>query len=149
MFPPVLSNAASWTEVHCTNSGFCLAVSLSVPWEHLMVVMRAALCVLSLLSVLALSPEISQDKRFRDTQEQALEHSSPGVPWLCGTSNSTSSLQHCSLVVAKPGDSHLSHMHSITCCCSVYFLASFLPPKSTMVLCPQVLKSGIPNKAVR
>lgn len=43
---------------------------------------------LSLLSVLALSPEISQNKRFRDAQEKALEHYSPGVPWLCGASKS-------------------------------------------------------------
>lgn len=101
---------------------------------------------LSLLSVLALSPEISQNKRFRDAQEKTLEHYSPGVPW---ASNPTSHLQHRSPVVAKPADSHLSHMHSITCCCSGYFLVSFMPPKSTMVLCPQVLESGIPNKTVR
>lgn len=98
----------------------CLAVSLSVPWEHLMVVMSVAPCVLSLLSGLALSPEVSWDKRFGDAQEEAREHCWPGVP-----SNSTAPLQRCSLVVAKPDDNHLSHMHSVICCCSGYFLASF------------------------
>lgn len=100
------------------------------PREHLMVVMRAALCVypcfLFLLWALRyLRIKDSEMPRKRLWSTTHLE--SPG---------SISHLQHRSPVVAKPGDSHVSHMHSVTCCCSGYFLLSFMPPKSTMVIVP-------------
>lgn len=121
-----------------------LAVSLSAPWGHLM---RAALCVYLCFSVLALSPEISQNKRFRETQDRTLEHWSLRVPWFCGLWNSTSSPQHCSLVVTKAGESPLSNMHSVIYCCSGHFLVSFIPHKRcTISLCPQVFGSGFKTR---